>query len=364
MNRFVRTTVALAVLTAGIASRPILAQDATPLPNRVLEEPEPTPEDETPPTTDPPRPSDSSLSRSLSQSGMGNSLGAGPPGYDAFWFPSQSVAGQPTQLGFVRQGVSGGVPLWRNGGDLLLANVGVRHTLFFTDALLPDSREPFPEQLWNLNLGMSYLRRFDNGWSLGLLTTLGSASDRPFHSLDETAATVGAFVRMPARNQRDTWTFSLLYQSAGPVNFPLPMVAYGWNPSEQLRVKFGLPFSLFWQPTEAVSVNLSYVPLLNIVARVNYQLVPRARLYGGYEYLNESYFLADRSNDRDRFFVLEQRLIAGLQWDVWTHATVEVNGGYSFGREYGQGVSQWGTLRDRVDVEPGPFAGFSCRLRF
>jgi hypothetical protein len=297
--------------------------------------------------------------------GMGGPMGGGgPPGYDASWYPSQSVSRQSADLGFFRQGFSIGAPVWRGETDMVMANLSVRNTLFSTDAILPDSLRPFPGQLWRVNFGLTYLHQFDNGWSGGLMTGIGSASDKPFHSIDEITANLGAFLRVPARNGRDSWQFMLLYMYGGPVDFPIPMISYAWNPSDQLRINIGLPFSVAWQPNEDWTLNLSYMPLNNINARLIYRVALRFHVYGGYEFLNESYFLADRTDSQDRFFVFEQRLVTGLRWEVWKNATAEVNGGYSFGRNYGEGDSQWGSLTDRVDVDPGPFLGMSLRLRF
>lgn len=294
----------------------------------------------------------------------GGPMGGGPPGYDATWYPSQAVDGQSADFGFVRQGLSVGAPVWRGDAGMVMARVGVRSTHFFTDAVLPDSGRAFPDELTNVTVGATYLHRFDNGWTGGLMLGVGSASDRPFHSIDEMTANVGAFLRVPVCDGRDAWQFSLLYMSGGAVNFPIPMAAYSWNPSDRLRVNIGLPFSIFWQPADDWTVDLSYVPLNNVNARVTYTLAPAVRLYGGYEFLNESYLLAGRADREDRFFAFEQRLVTGLRWDVAAWATVELNGGYSFGRYYGSGDSQWDSLRDRIDIAPGPFVGLSGRLRF
>jgi hypothetical protein len=108
----------------------------------------------------------------------------------------------------------------------------------------------------------------------------------------------------------------------------------------------------------------TYVPLLNINAKLEYAWTPEITAFGGYEFLNESYFLVDRVETTDRFFGIEQRLIGGVRWRVWEHASLEVNGGYSFGRYYGEGQSQWDTLRDRIDVDPTLFLGLGWRLHF
>jgi len=129
-------------------------------------------------------------------------------------------------------------------------------------------------------------------------------------------------------------------------------------------VSIGLPLSLFWQPTDDLTVNLSYVPLLNITARVTYRVAPHLRAFAGYEFANESYFLAGRADRQDRFFAFEQRLVSGVQWEPFDRVRFVANGGYAFGRRYGEGQAQFDSLRDRVDVRPGPFLGLHAGVRF
>jgi hypothetical protein len=291
--------------------------------------------------------------------------GGSAPGYDVTWFPSQNVSDQNARFQAVRQGLNVGLPIWRNDrGDMLMTRLSVRHTHFDTDAILPDTRRAFPDALWNLNLGLNYMHRFDNGWMGMVMAGVGSASDRPFASINEVTATLGVILRVPAANERDSWQFGAMYMAGGPVNFPLPIIAYHWNPQENLRVNIGLPLSVDWQPDPDWALHLSYTPLLNINARVTHHFTKQWHWYAGYEFGNESYFLADRANTQERFFALEQRVITGVRWDVSSFSSLELFGGYAFGRQYGEGDSQWGSLRDRVDVDSGLFLGVAFRLRF
>ncbi|MGL4424407.1 MAG: DUF6268 family outer membrane beta-barrel protein, partial [Gemmataceae bacterium] len=295
---------------------------------------------------------------------MGGGMGNNAPGYDALWAPLQPVRNQPTDLGFVRQGLSLGAPVWRDAGDMLLARFSIRHTQFQTDALLPDSRRPFPNQLWNINFGGNYRHDLGDGWSAMLIGGIGSASDKPFRSIREVNATLGGMVRFPAANDRDTWTLGAFYMAGGAVDFPLPIIAYGWNYSEQLQVNIGIPFALTWRPIDDWTLNLSYMPLLNINARLTYQYQPGLQLYAAYEFFNEAYFLADRQVRNDRFFILEQRVYTGLRADLADHLALELQAGYLFGRGFGEGDNPWRSLQDRVDVRPGAFVSASFRLRF
>jgi len=256
------------------------------------------------------------------------------------------------------------VPLWRSGGDFLMLSAGVRNSMFFTDAVLPDSHRPFPSDLWNVHLGTNYMHKFDNGWSGMLGITFGSASDKPFHSIHELDFGFMSSLQLPVRNGRDSWQFSLMYSPVGNLNFPIPGVAYLWNPSDALHVSIGFPPMVVWRPTEDLTINVFYMPLTTVTARATYRLSGRVFLYGGFESLQEAYLLADRENVSDRFMGFEKRLIGGLRWDLWRHAVLDVNAGYSFDRYYGSGENQISDLHDRVKVAPGPFMSANFQIGF
>jgi len=315
-------------------------------------------------------PKSDALQRPTRPTGGGNPMGGvgpmggGQPGYDVTWYPSRSVTDQSANLGFVRQGLNFGAPIWKEGGDMVLATAGIRNTLFSGDTILPETGRAFPDQLWNVTIGLNAKHRFDNGWTGMLFASFGSASDKPFHSVRELTGNLGGLLRIPAANKRDFWSVGALYLFNNQVNFPFPILSYGWNPSERLQVNIGLPFSVNWKPSDEWTFAFSYFPLLNINSRLTYAFDPSLRFFGGYEYLTETYLLAGRTNTRDQFFSIEQRLIAGIQWDLWKGANIEVNGGYSFGRFYGEGDNQFSSLRDKVDIGSGPFLGAAFRWKF
>ena len=297
--------------------------------------------------------------------GMGGP-GMGGPGYGTGWYPSRPVSGSVPEadLGLVRQNLMVAVPVWRGAGDFVMLSAGVRNATFFTDVILPDSHRSFPNELWNVTLGTMYGHKFDNGWSGGLGVNFGSASDKPFHSIDEMNVGFMSFLQVPVRNERDAWRFSLMYSPVGNLSFPMPGVAYLWNPSDAWRVSIGLPFSVMWRPVEDLTINVMYMPIITVNARATYRLLGKVFIYGGFESLQEAYLLADREVVTDRFMGFEKRLLGGVRWDVWQHAAVDLNAGYAFDRYYGVGKNQIGNLHDQVDVAPGAFTSMNFSIRF
>jgi hypothetical protein len=265
----------------------------------------------------------------------------------------------------LRQNLSAGMPVWKQEGDSVIVTLGIRNSLYDTNAIFPESGMLFPEELWNINFGTMFLRRFDNGASGMLTFNFGSASDQPFASIDELTFGFIGLYQTPASNERDKWQYMLFYSPVGNFNFPVPGIAYQWNPNENLQMAIGLPFTLKWRPAERWLIELNYLPVLTITAKASYEWAEHRWLYLGYESFQETYLLADRSDNDDRFVGFEQRLIGGVRWDVGKRGTLDLHGGYAFGRYFGTGQNQiGGGLEDELDLPSSAFVGANLSLRF
>jgi hypothetical protein len=357
-----------------------------PQPPPVAEEPCPVPEPE------PPTPPHSLLNSWLGFTGPTRALGdlpgldgsfAGPGGmgglagfqlvpgssYQATWYPSQPVTGQPTHVGFERQNLAVGFPLWSDDCNYISARVRVGMELFQSNAVLPISQVPMPEQLWNVSLGLSGGHRFENGWTVGGGFSVGSASDKPFESIDTINVGLNAFLRIPA-GDRDSWLFTLTYSPLNQVSFPLPGVSYLWMPADWLTVNLGLPLIVIYRPTESWILEASYMLLTNVHARSTYLLTDQIRLWAGYDWSYESHYLSvnsplvDTNNGFARFFYYEQRLSTGIHFSLTPHCGLDFLGGYAFDRDFQLGKSLSGASADRINVEAGPFVQAQLRLRW
>jgi hypothetical protein len=371
---------------------------AVPVPLPLLTQPAPEVADSTPLTSPPVPAVDGPISPPGTQfglvgppglngplSGIGGRGFGGPFGlansltpfvsYSATWYPNESATGG-SHLGFVRQEGAFNYPLYADDQNYLIGHVGVREEKFQTDVILPDSGQAFPHELWNVHFGVNGLHRFDSGWSAGGGISFGSASDRPFDSFKTLNLGVNGFLRIPVRDQRDAWLFTLAYSPLGQLTFPVPGVAYNWNPSKQLTVNFGLPAQVYYRPTPDWIFEASYMLVTNVRARVSYRLnnadwLTAARLYAGYEWTNESYYLSsqfpqmpgDSSDSFQRFFYYEQRLAAGIYYPVNRNLAFDLSAGYAFDRYYIRGKSISSGI-DHVDVGAGAFISGQVRLRW
>jgi hypothetical protein len=283
--------------------------------------------------------------------------------YRVTWFPDEEVKRQPANLGFVREDFSLVCPIWQNPCDEWSASVHIRNELYHTNAVFPQTLQPFPDDLWAIRLATTYRHLFDNGWIAGGTLSVGSASDEPFHSIHEMTAGVNAFLRVP-QGEHNAWLFSLSYASNSELPIPIPGVAFVWQPSDQFHATIGLPFQIMYRPVDDLTLDFSYMLLTSIHARATYRLSQRVRIYAGYDWNNESYLPVDRPSDNDRLFYYDQHLTTGVQIAVCRNATVDLAGGYAFDRYYFEGHSLSDNGHNRIDVEDTLFLSAGFRVRW
>ncbi|MDB5311131.1 MAG: hypothetical protein JWO38_5333 [Gemmataceae bacterium] len=295
---------------------------------------------------------------------------AGPPvpfaSYRATWYPDQPVSGQGTKLGYLQEDFLASAPVFLTKTDQLTVRASVRNEAFNTGAVLPDSARAFPDALWNVQTGLNYTHRFDNNWVAGGMLNLGSASDKPFHSIDEMTIGGGGFLRVPS-GDRNAWLFTLSYSPTGQIAFPVPGVAYFYQPSDRFYATIGLPLQINYRPIDDLMLDFSYMLLTNMHAGATYRvssISPRLFLHGGFDWKNESYFLADRTDRQERLFYYDKTLSAGTRYNFNRSMFLDLTCGYAFDRYYFTGRSLSDSHHDRVDVGAGPFAAIQFQGRW
>ena len=286
--------------------------------------------------------------------------------YRITWLPDQPVSGQPAELGMLQQDFSLTGPLVQSANNEWYASFRIRNQEFATGAILPDTQEPFPDELWNIRFGTGYRHRFESGWIGGLDVTVGSPSDKPFASIDEMDINATAILRIPARN-KDAWIFFLNYGSNREFlpHIPIPGFGYAWEPSDQLSavITTGV-LSLQYRPIETLTLSASYVAVRTVDVRLTYQLFRPVRVWIGFDWTNERYLRAERANPDDRLFYYEKRVRVGAIVGLARWLYTDVTAGYSFDRFYFEGESYSDRDQNRVDVGSGPFVQFRVGARF
>jgi hypothetical protein len=283
--------------------------------------------------------------------------------YRVTWLPSEAVTGTAMHLAAVREELSISVPLFRDASDRIAFSAHVRNSLFDTDALTPKLGTPFPVSLWDIGFGLNWQHRFENNWTAGIGTQINSASDIPFDGLSEIRLGLNAFLRIPW-NEHGIWAFSLSYSPFGELGFPIPGVAYIWQPTEFLRVSIGVPFSIRWRPIEDLTLDATYMPLTNVRGRVSYRVTPRISTFVGYTRSSEGYYLAERIDPNDRLLYRDSRVEGGVQMRFGGRAFAEVFGGYLFNRSVSEGQQIGGLGAPAFFIDAGPMLGGRVQIRW
>jgi hypothetical protein len=280
-------------------------------------------------------------------------------------FPDADVEDQPTDFGYEQQNITLSVPLFQDSRNEWSLTARGRYQDFSTNAVFPTSGQRFPEELWDLRAGTAFRHKFDNDWIGGGSLTIGSASDKPFDSVDEVLVQAIAFVRVPHR-ERNAWFFTLIYTNDQEFlsGVPIPGIAYQWVASDTFNAVIGVPFSAVeWKPLEPLTLEASYFPVRHVRTRATWRIFRPLRAWVGFDWDSERYLLADRADDDDRLFYYEKRLTAGTRFDL-KHVGVELYGGYVFDRFYFQGDGYSDRHKDRFDVDAGPFVGIRIGVRW
>ena len=294
---------------------------------------------------------------------LGKMMGRGD--YRIQFFSDERVEGQNTRLDLTQQNFTLVTPLFQNSTDELAMSARLRYQDYDTKARLPDSGQRLPEELFDARAGLSYRHKFENEWTLGGSVTVGSASDKPFHSEDELVVQAAALLRVPS-GPRNAWLYSLTYASDVEIfhlrHIPVPGIAYVYSPSESFTAVIGFPFaSVEYKPFEALSLEVAYFPVRTVRARATYVIFRPLRVFIGFDADHDSYYLADRGDKNDQLLYYEKRLTGGIRFDL-RHVGVEITGGYVFDRFYFEGERYSERNENRFNVGDGTF--ISGRLSF
>jgi hypothetical protein len=287
---------------------------------------------------------------------------AAPVSLGGFWAPATDVVGQPATLGMNAEFARVAAPLVppREGEPLWIGIGRFGRLELATEAILPDSNQPVPEQLWLVETGITHIRPLASGGTLGGTFLFGSASDQPFAAGRDLTLMAIAFWNTPAKNDRDEWNFSVFYSPTSQLPYPLPGLAYAWRPSDAFEAKLGVPASVEWRPDDAWTISAAYFPLVNVNVEARRKLAADWSFVAFYRTDTQIYFLADRLLDDERFYVFDQRAAAGLEQTLGRGFALELTAAYLYDRSLFQGTNFTSGRTDVVAFDPG--LGLSLQL--
>ena len=281
-----------------------------------------------------------------------------PLSYKFTWLPGSSVSGQPTDFGLYGNALRIFVPVMKREHDNIMFTTGADAQMIDASAVFPDSGKMFPDSLWNINFGLNYMRRLENGWLASAGVNISSASDQPFGQLRDTTAGILMFLRLPYKN-RDALNLGIMYAPLSEIQIPIPVVSYLWWPTEGFHMSIGLPLQVTYSPCRDLTFDLFYMLIHNIHSQVTYRLNGKWNIYTSYDWTNQTWYLSDREDDEEHLHNYSQNLNLGVQSKLIEHLYLDLSAGYIFDRFYFTGKDYSDKNHDRIDIDNG----FSLSLK-
>jgi len=297
--------------------------------------------------------------------GVGTLLMANPH-LGMTWYPEQNTDQSGTTLGMERAYFQAGVPVYHRGNDTFVLTSHVDGTSIQTNAILPTTKQVFPSQLFNIALGVNYFHPYENGNVGGIVFDMGSASDKPFQSGRDMLLSGTGFLLMP-QDEQSAWFVGVNASTNSQVLFglPIPGGGYFYHPSEDFQTIIGFPFSVVsWKPSRDWQLQYVWAFLTTMHARAVYQPTPDWQFYGGFDWTNENWRLAERVNEQNHFFYYEKKLAAGFLWWFKPNVGLEISGGWAFDRYFTE-VHGFKLVGDNtVNIASGPYLSTQMDFRF
>lgn len=232
------------------------------------------------------------------------------------------------------------------------------------DAALPehlvDASVAFGGRFADVDLGET----LNGEWQMGYTVGLGYAGTAPFADGDAWYAK-GSIFAIQAYDRDSRLVVALEYDGNRVFlpDIPLPALTYFDRWTDTVTYAVGFPFSnLTWTPDDRWTVRLTSFFFISSSARVTYQASDRLELFGAYESRSDAFQLANDNGSR-RLIFEQQRLEAGVNYDLTDDLTLTAAAGYAFDQEFDRGYDTRETTSVR-DLDDAAYVRVGVTLRF
>lgn len=298
--------------------------------------------------------------------GFGSSRGRGGDSISGSYYFSSileaAIEEQDSTLATKTDEIALSIPIPCFGSLFMSISLQAGHTAFSEGVLLQDTTKSIPEELWSLSAGVNVMKRFSEGRTAGLSLSLGSAGDVLFDSDSPARLGVTAFLRLPVRDNRDSWRFSLKYSPFSDTRTIMPGISYSWHPSNKLGIGIGIPLSVSWQPGSALSFRATWRPVTNISAEASYRITDGFRILGSFNTNVNSWYLSERSDSDESFQIHDKRVSIGSEIRLTSGIIADINTGYVFDRQLGETEDRFGVIDDPINAEASMYLRAGIRF--
>jgi len=266
----------------------------------------------------------------------------------------------------LRLGLSVSATLAKTDTSKLDLSVKGDHLWLDSDATLPLSATPVPDEFTGASLSLGWSTKLVSGRSVSIRLGASSSSDEPFGDSDVSTYSLMLFTMDDIADGR-AWMFFLFGGSyMAELNYiPLPGVAYLRTGGSYTFVT-GIPFVMGSWRGEKWSLTASYFPVTNVNLALAYRILGPFRVKCGVARKRASYLLYDMPEDEEDFALYETRAYVAFSGFVARSLSFELQAGYAFDRAayqgegfYAPGYESEGEALDYRDA-----AYVSFRLRY
>lgn len=242
--------------------------------------------------------------------------------------------GHPTTIEQSKMSIA--TPIYsRNGSSFAMSvgggRIGFNETQFF------DNDGKAPQELHRFDLGAQYSTTLKDRGFFGVRGSVGSASDKPFHSKDEMTFSLSSFYTRPSGGSGQ-WIYTVFLSNNNSfANYiPIPGFIYLYR-NQGFTGMFGLPFlSMQWTPKAPWIFSMSYF-ITNFNTEVAYGLRDRFQTFAGFAISQQNFLRADREEGTDRLFFNEKKVFLGIRSPLTNEVSAELQSGLSFDRKLKEG---------------------------
>ncbi len=227
---------------------------------------------------------------------------------------------------------------------------------------LQNSGTPVPD-FTGLTGSLTYQRFLQRDRSVSVISSYGSASDRPFRDGRDSTFMMNVLFRSSPH-----WIWLGNYSNNRPFlnNVPLPGFLYIGEQSRERSVMLGFPFVNYLSPIGGTPFSIRYLGVLPFNHRLKliYTGLTLFRPFLALEQLTQVFFDSSRRTDGLRAFWFERRGTLGVEKSFGPVFRIELQTGAAFDREYFVARTFRGHTRDRWKIADAGFFGLNHRTPF
>lgn len=242
------------------------------------------------------------------------------------------------------------LPVYKDGSDAFTVSLAGGQ-LHLDDSLRLDSGTKVPETLSRIELGVQYFHQLPEKRNWGIRGSLGYAGDKPFASSKDMSFSLSGSYGFPGSGN-GYWMAMVLMSNNSPfLNYiPIPGIVYMYK-TPTFTGMFGFPIlAMQWTPVEPWSYSLA---ILGPTAQteIAYGHRNQVQVFTGYSLLQQSYIPSERTEDRDRLTLQEQKVAAGVRLGFIKSLPLEIQAGRVFGRSIYMGNGLFNKDRGSVELQ-------------